>query len=222
MRKTYHFLFSCVLAAMIGILPILAFSQDEGADSTKTHKEKSNNLTSISSSMRMPEPCSITLIFLLTSGLHRLTAGVSVLAACLAGNSIPSGVSGGKITAGKLYGERATEWWLPYEKVFYKANIFDYHLDLTINFSNLISGYNPDRFLDVYGILVVARFNGRQKRLTLPLEMKYARTATALTRFPAAMVPRMVLVTDTLTLEGVTGLGLAMHISPEFEINAGI
>jgi tetratricopeptide (TPR) repeat protein len=38
-------------------------------------------------------------------------------------------------------------------RVFFRAKFFEYRLDGTINFSNLISGYNPDRIVDIYAIV---------------------------------------------------------------------
>jgi hypothetical protein len=63
------------------------------------------------------------------------------------------------IIYGELYGESKQDvFWMNkldpvYDNgLFFRARLFEYKADFTINFSNLISGYNPGRFLDVYGI----------------------------------------------------------------------
>ncbi|MCU0370617.1 MAG: tetratricopeptide repeat protein [Bacteroidales bacterium] len=218
MRKIYHFLFSCMLATMIGILPILAFSQDEGADSTMTHKEKRQQFDKY-------------LFVNLNAGGMLNNTDIGNDKFIDAPDSWRFGFGGmfgwqfhpiwgvrGQVTTGKLYGERHREWWLPYDQVYYKAKIFDYHLDLTINFSNLISGYNPDRLLDIYGIVGIgqAQFKSEAYDGSNDVLIKrngYGDDVTDLPGTADGFGDR------TLTLEGNTGLGLAFHVAPKVDIN---
>ena len=157
MRKTYHFLFSCILAIIIGILPILASAQDNGAD-TLTRKEKRQqferhlfvnlnagvmfNYTDIGRERYAPPTDS-----------WRLGYGGAI-----GYQAFPIWGIRAKITSGKLHGESKEDtYWLitrdpRYRQVFYDAKIYDYHLDLTINISNALFGYKSDRFLDLYAV----------------------------------------------------------------------
>jgi tetratricopeptide (TPR) repeat protein len=220
MRKTYHFLFSCIMAAMIGILPVLAFAQDEGADSTMTRKEKRQQFDKY--------------FFV------NLNAGVLFNHTDIALDRFPApsdswrfgygGMFGwqfhpvfgvrAQVTAGKLNGQRDREWWLPYDNVYYNAKIFDYHLDVTFNFINLFAGYKPDRLLDVYGILGIGQaqwkteaFDGSDDKLLR--QNGYDPP----TQSPGGNGTEEGFGDRTMVLEGVTGLGLAFNVSPKFAIN---
>jgi len=220
MRKTYYFLFSCMLAAMIGILPILSYAQEEGADSTMTRKEKRQLFDKY--------------FFV------NLNAGVMLNHTDIALDQFPSplkswnlgygGMFGwqfhpfigvrGQFTTGSIEGEREREWWLNYDKVYFKAKIFDYHLDLTYNFSNLISGYNPDRLLDVYGIVGVGQTQWKTEAFDAADDSQikgkrngYGDDAVKMPGSAKGFNDR------TMVLEGLAGLGLAFHLSPKFDLN---
>jgi len=218
MRKTYHFLFSCIIAAMIGILPILAFAQDEGADSTMTRKEKRQQFDKY--------------FFV------NLNAGIKFNHADIALDRFPAPIDswrfgyGGmfgwqfhpvfgvrtQVSAGKLNGERKTEWWLPYDKVYYNAKIFDYHLDFTISFINLFAGYNPDRLLDIYGIIGAGQAQWRTEAFNATTDLLINKNGYG--DDPVEMDgTKKGFGERTMVLEGVTGLGLAFHLSPKFDIN---
>jgi hypothetical protein len=40
MRKIYRFLFSCIIAVLIGLTPVLTTAQDTVKETKMTHKEK--------------------------------------------------------------------------------------------------------------------------------------------------------------------------------------
>ncbi len=40
MRKIYHFLLTCIIAVLIGLIPVLTTAQDKGTETKMTHKEK--------------------------------------------------------------------------------------------------------------------------------------------------------------------------------------
>jgi len=159
MRKFNKFLFGCFLAAVIGIIPILSVAQDTGTETKMTHKEKRQLFDNY------------LFINLNVGGMQQNTDVVI--------NKYLSPISnwqfgwGGNFgwqfhpvwgirlaaSTGKLFGESKKDvFWMTTldpayaNGVYFNAKFFEYHADVTINFSNLISGYNPDRFLDVYGI----------------------------------------------------------------------
>ena len=161
MRKIYQLLLSCVIAVSISVLPILTQAQDEQAPETKpTHKEKKKDFDNH------------LFINLFAAGAQQNTDVVI--------NKYISPIKdwrfafGGHIgfqfhpiwgvragfDMGDLYGESKTNvWWMQtldpaYSNgLYFRAKFNEYKLDATINFSNLISGYNPDRFIDIYGIV---------------------------------------------------------------------
>jgi len=220
MRKIYHFLFSCIIATVIGILPILAFAQDEGADSTMNRKEKRQQFDKY-------------FFVNLDAGIMFNHTDIALDRFPAPPNSWRLGYGGmfgwqfhpiwgvrAQVTTGKLYGERAREWWLDYDKVFFRANIFDYHLDFTINFSNLISGYNPDRLLDVYGILGAGQAQWKSKAFDAPSGDLIRQNGYGADTPPIdGMGTKKGFGGRTMVLEGNTGLGLAFHMSPKFDFN---
>jgi tetratricopeptide (TPR) repeat protein len=159
MKKFYKLLFSCIIAALIGLMPILSYAQEEGAETKMTHKEKKELFDKY------------WFINLHASGVQQNTDVVI--------NKYISPISnwrfgwGGNfgwqfhpiwgiragLNFGNLYGESKKDvfWMQTLDPVFskglfFRAKLFDYNLEGIINFSNLISGYNPDRLVDVYGL----------------------------------------------------------------------
>jgi tetratricopeptide (TPR) repeat protein len=220
MRKNYNFLFSCIIATMIGIMPILAFTQDEGADSTMTRKEKRAQFDKY-------------FFVNLNAGIMFNHTDIAIDKFPGPANSYRFGYGGifgwqfhpvwgirAQVNAGKLFGEREREWWLNYDKVYYEANIFDYDLDLTINFSNLISGYNPDRFLDVYGILGAGQAQWKTEAYESSTDILIRQNGIdPPTQSPGGAGTEDGFGDRTLVLEGVTGLGLGFHVSPKIDLN---
>lgn len=160
MRKINKILFSCLLAAMIGILPILTFAQDEGTGSKMTHKEKRelfDNYFFINLNAGGMQSNTDVVVNKYISPPSNWRLGYGGLVGF---QFHPVwGVRAG-LTFGDLYGaSKKNVFWMQTldpvyaNGVFFRAKLFEYKLDATVNFSNLISGYNPDRTVDVYGIL---------------------------------------------------------------------
>jgi tetratricopeptide (TPR) repeat protein len=130
MKKSYHFLFSCILAVMIGILPNLSFAQSDGDSDKLTRTEKRQDFKSH----------------------FYLNLNGGVLFDFDATDDMKPGI-------GAAFGWQFKPIWGARLKGTFgdfaddAIYLYDYHLDLTINFSNLFSGYRSDRFVDVYGIL---------------------------------------------------------------------
>ena len=159
MRKINKFLFSCLLAALIGILPILSFAQDTGTETKMTHKEKRqqfDNYLFINLNGGGMQQNTDVVINKYISPLSNWRTGYGGL---IGFQFHPVwGVRAG-ITFGDLFGRSKEEvFWMENRDpaytngMYFRAELFEYKLDATINFSNLISGYNPDRTVDVYGI----------------------------------------------------------------------
>jgi len=144
---------------MIGFLPSLAFGQGQGADSTMTHKEKRqqfHNYLFVNLNIGGMQQNTDVVINKYLSPLYNWRLGYG---GGFGWQIHPIwGVRAG-ITFGDLFGEsKENVFWMtnvdPVYKngVYFRAKLYEYRLDATVNFSNLISGYNPDRFFDVYGI----------------------------------------------------------------------
>jgi tetratricopeptide (TPR) repeat protein len=218
MRKTYHFLFSFIIAIMIGILPVLAFSQDKEADSTMTRKEKRQQFDKY-------------LFVNLNAGIMFNHTDIAKDRFPAPANSWRFGYGGmfgwqfhpvwgvrGQVTAGKLNGTRDREWWLPYDNTYFNANIFDYHLDVTINFSNLISGYNPDRLLDVYAIIGGGQAQWKSTAYEGTTDVVLKRNGYG-DDYPEYAGSKKGFGGRTMVWEATPGLGLAFNLSPKFNIN---
>lgn len=222
MRKNYRFLLSCIIVAMIGIMPILSFGQDEGTDAKMTRKEKRQLFDpyfyiNLNAGLMFNHTDISNTRFLAPLDSWRLGYGGS-----FGWQFKPIWGIRLKATAGKLYGTTAStdDAWLQniysLTETDFKAKLLNYHLDLTINFSNLISGYNPDRLIDVYGILGAGYAEWESHA--------YDASGTE------------VHVLDDINMDGYhkgifngdrtrvwevnTGLGAALKLSPSFDINA--
>ncbi len=160
MRKINKLLISCLLAAVIGVLPVLSFAQDQGTETKMTHKEKRE-------------------LFDKYWFINAYVAGVQQNTDIVINKYLAPfsdwrlGYGGGfgwqfhpiwgvraNINFGELYGQSKKDvFWLQTidpvyaNGLFFRTKLFEYKLDATMNFSNMISGYNPDRFADVYGIV---------------------------------------------------------------------
>lgn len=216
MRKTYHFLVSCIIVAMIGILPILTYAQEKGAETKMTRKEKRQlfdkywfiNLN-VGSMISYTDLSSRR--FDLSSGHATIGYGGS-----FGWQFHPIWGVRAKVTAGKLHGETdsTNRPWLPYPKASFNANIFDYHLDLLMNFSNMFSGYNPDRLVDVYGIIGggQAQWNTYAYDQNGTLVMKNGGPSTTPGKGKGFGDRYM-------AFELNSGLGVAFNVSPSFKID---
>lgn len=233
MKRIYHFLLCGFLAAMIGLLPISSFAQeDEGEADKSTRKEKSEQFNKY--------------FFV------NLNAGVMMSHTDIFINKFAPPLEqwrfgyGGKFGwqfhpvfgvrfeagAGHLYGKRLSTWedtwWLVAATginqgdVWYRASILDYSLNLTINFSNLISGYNPDRLVDVYGMAGIGQaqwrteaFNGNTGASIRQNGMSEGTDNPVID----GMGTNAGFGDRTLAWEVPAGLGIAFHLSPKFDLN---
>jgi tetratricopeptide (TPR) repeat protein len=145
---------------MIAILPIVSFSQDTVKDMNKmTHKEKRqqfHNYLFVNLNVAGEQENTDVVVNKYVSPITNWQFGWG---GGFGWQFHP--VWGVRLAAstGKLFGESKKDvFWMQTldpayaNGVYFNAKFLEYHLDATINFSNLISGYNPDRFLDVYGI----------------------------------------------------------------------
>jgi Flp pilus assembly protein TadD/outer membrane protein OmpA-like peptidoglycan-associated protein len=161
MKKRYKFLIGCLLAAMIGILPILSYSQEEPAATKMTHKDKRlqywDSYWFINLHAAADQSNTDVVVNKYISPISNWRYGGG---GHFGWQFHPIwGVRAG-IDFGNLYGQSKKDvfWMQTLDPVyanglFFRAKFMEYKLDATINFSNLISGYNPDRFLDIYGIV---------------------------------------------------------------------
>ena len=221
MRKNYRFLFSCIIALMIGILPILALAQDKGADSTMTHKEKRQQLfdnyffVNLNAGLNFNHTDIALDRFIAPTDSWRFAYG-----GMFGWQFHPIWGVRAQVTAGKLNGQRDREWWLPYDNVYYKANIFDYHLDLTINFSNLISGYNPDRILDVYAIAGIGQAQWKTEAFDGNTDVLLRQNGyDPATQQPGGDGTEKGFGDRTMVWEATPGIGFAFNLSPSFNLN---
>jgi tetratricopeptide (TPR) repeat protein len=145
---------------MIAIVPIVSFAQDTVKDTKMTHKEKR---------MAFEDYWYINLF--LAGAQQNTDVVINKYLSPISNWRFAYGGGFGyqfhpiwgvriALSNGELYGASKKDvWWMKNldpvyaNGLFFRAKFFEYHLDATINFSNLISGYNPDRFLDVYGIV---------------------------------------------------------------------
>jgi tetratricopeptide (TPR) repeat protein len=210
---------------MIGILPILSLAQETGKPAKETRKEKRQDFNKF--------------------WYVGLNLGAFMNQTDLSQNHYTSDVAtwqfgyGGQLgwqfkpiwglrlrsDAGKLYGKRdAVDPWLIQNTIFH-ANIFDYHLDLTINLSNLISGYRGDRVVDVFAVGGIGQAQWRSWTNVLNGDDTYGvllkkdgvdPNEPATTAKPAGYQKGF---NDRyLVTEGVGGLGLAFHVTPSFDL----
>ncbi|MBW6461052.1 MAG: tetratricopeptide repeat protein [Bacteroidales bacterium] len=221
MKKNYRFLFSCILAALIGVMPLLTFSQEEESEETTlTRKEKRQQFDKFFfvnlNAGAMLNHTDIFLNKFVPSPNHwRLGYG-----GMFGWQFHPVFGVRGQISAGKLYGERIEAWWLaPYEEVYYKANIFDYHLDLIINFSNLISGYNPDRLVDIYGVGGIGQAQWKTEAFNAANDELIRQNGyDPATQQPGGPGTEKGFDTRTMVMEWPAGLGAAFHVAPKLDI----
>ncbi|MFO7615113.1 MAG: tetratricopeptide repeat protein [Bacteroidales bacterium] len=221
MKKSYRFLFSCILAALIGVMPLLTFSQEEESEETTlTRKEKRQQFDKFFfvnlNAGAMLNHTDIFLNKFVPSPNHwRFGYG-----GMFGWQFHPVFGVRGQVSAGKLYGERIEAWWLaPYEEVYYKANLFDYHLDLIINFSNLISGYNPDRLIDIYGVGGIGQVQWKTEAFNAANdELIRQNGIDPATQQPGGPGTEEGFGTRTMVMEWPVGLGAAFHVAPKLDI----
>jgi Flp pilus assembly protein TadD/outer membrane protein OmpA-like peptidoglycan-associated protein len=160
MRKINKFLFSCLLAALIGTLPILTFAQEEKpAGSTMTHKEKKQLFEKYWFINLFAAGAQQNSDVVINKYLSPISNWRFAYGGGFGWQFHPIWGARIAVSNGELYGKsKENVFWMQsidpvYARgVFFRARFFEYHLDATVNFSNLISGYNPDRTIDIYGI----------------------------------------------------------------------
>ena len=230
MRKTYHFLSRCLLVAMIGLIPLISFSQDTVNDQKMTRKEKRDQFDKY-------------FFINLNLGVMMNHSDIFINKFAPPTEEWRGGIGGkfgwqfhpifgvrGEISGGNLYGSRKATWedtwWLAQYgyngTVWYRAGLFDYTAQLTVNFSNLISGYNPDRFLDVYGFGGIGQVQWRteafQKGNPNPIAQNGMGEGTD-NPLLDDMGTNAGFGNRTMTMEYPAGLGFAFHVSPKVELN---
>jgi tetratricopeptide (TPR) repeat protein len=159
MRKINKFILGCFLAALIGILPVLSFAQDQTAETKLTRKEKRadfHNFVYLNLNAGGMQQNTDVVINKYIAPLDNWRFGYG---GHFGWQFKPIwGVRAG-LTFGDLYGQSKKDvFWMKTldpmyaNGLFFRAKLFEYKIDATINFSNLISGYRADRVVDVYGI----------------------------------------------------------------------
>ncbi|HOX77594.1 MAG TPA: hypothetical protein PLW31_06100 [Bacteroidales bacterium] len=183
MRKAYNFLFKCLIAVMIGILPVLTYAQDQGDQTKETRKEKRQDFKHY---------------FYLNGNIGGMFNHTDVAENRFFGfDGIGLGYGGSfgwqfkpiwgvriKGAAGKVSGD--------WDGNTFSNNLFDYHLDVTINWSNLISGYRGDRLLDIYSAHGYGQVQAKDK----DVETDYR-----------------------IYAEYNSGIGGAFHLAPKWDLN---
>jgi tetratricopeptide (TPR) repeat protein len=160
MRKIYHLLLSCIIVTAFAIMPNLSFSQDEGGETKMTHKEKKelfDNYWFINLHVSGVQQNTDVVINKYISPISNWRFGWG---GNLGWQFHPIWGLRAGLNFGNLYGQSKKDvFWMQTldprfaNGVFFRAKLFDYNLEGIVNFSNLISGYNPDRLVDVYGIV---------------------------------------------------------------------
>ena len=164
MRKIYHFLFICIIAVLIGLTPVLTYAQAQGTgtgtqtkmthqEKRKTYFEKYFFINAFAAGGQTQTDLVINpYISPIRSWRFSYGGGVGWQFHPIWGVRV-------QFTNGELYGEskKNVAWLKDLDPlfgngVFFRDRFMEYRLDGTINFSNLFSGYNPDRIVDVYGI----------------------------------------------------------------------
>lgn len=229
MRKSYHFLSRCLLVAMIGLIPLISISQDTVNDQKMTRKEKRDQFDkyffiNLNAGVMMNH----TDIF-----IHKFAPPLDQWRFGYGGKFgwqfHPVWGVRAQVSAGSLYGNRpstwADTWWLVEATgiddgdVWYRAKLFDYTLELTVNFSNLISGYNPDRFLDVYGIGGIGQVQWASEAFNGNTGVQIRQNGETTNPNPGGPGTDKGFGDRTMVMEWPAGLGFAFHVSPKIELN---
>lgn len=235
MRKTYNFLLISLIAAMIGILPLLSLAQEQGGESKMTHKEKRelfHHYPFLNLSVGGMQSNTDVVVNKYVSPPSNWRLGYGGM---FGWQFHPVWGARLGLTFGDLYGRSKNDvFWMQTldpeyaNGVFFRAKLFEYKLDVTVNFSNLISGYNPDRFLDVYGIVGGGMTEYDTKGYY------FADDGTSVLRYEDGMDVRGSAGLPTPTYKGYHdgikdgwnkksdingGLGFAFHIIPQLEAN---
>ncbi len=232
MKKYYLFLSRCLLFAMIAILPLVSIAQDTVQDDKMTRKEKRQQFDkyffiNANAGVMMSHTDIFINKFAPPVGEWRLGYGGK-----FGWQFHPVFGVRAEAGGGHLYGRRLSTWddtwWLVQEtgiddgEVWYRASILDYSLNLTINFSNLISGYNPDRLLDVYGMAGIGQAQWRTEAFNKATGAQIRQNGMGEgTDNPVidGVGTNAGFGDRTMTWEVPAGLGLAFHLSPKFDLN---
>jgi hypothetical protein len=160
MRKTYHFLLASIFAVLIGLVPVLTTAQDKGTETKMTHKEKRTYFEKYWYINAFAAGGQSQTDLVINPYLAPIRAWRFSYGGGVGWQFHPIWGVRVQFTNGELYGESKKDVaWLKAidplynNRVFFRAKFFEYRLDGTINFSNLISGYNPDRIVDIYAIV---------------------------------------------------------------------
>jgi len=223
MRKSYHFISRCLLIAMIGVIPLVSFSQDTVADDKMTHKEKKELFDKyLFINLNAGVMMNHTDIFYqkFTPPVENWRFGFGGI---FGWQFHPIWGVRGQVSAGSLYGERQETWWLQEEgyngEVWYRAKLFDYTAELTINFSNLISGYNPDRTVDIYGVGGIGQVQWASEAFDKSTGIQIKQNGMDPDPNPGGPGTEDGFGDRTMVMEWPAGLGAAFHLSPKFELN---
>jgi tetratricopeptide (TPR) repeat protein len=229
MRKTYHFLSRCFILAMIGIVPLMSFAQDTVNDDKKTRKEKRDQFDNyLFVNLNAGVMMSHTDIFInkFAPPLEEWRFGFG---GKFGWQFHPVWGVRGAVSAGSLYGKRLSTWedtwWLVEQtgiddgEVWYRAKLFDYTLQLTVNFSNLISGYNPDRTIDIYGIGGIGQVQWQSEAFDQATGASIRQNGVKPDPNPGGPGSEDGFGDRTMVMEWPAGLGVAFHLSPKFELN---
>lgn len=232
MKKMYHFLFRYLLVVMVGLMPLLSIAQDEGDTTKMTRKQKSSQFdkyffVNLNAGVMMSHTDIFINKFAPPTSEWRLGYGGK-----FGWQFHP--VFGVRVEAGggHLYGKRLSTWqdtwWLVQAtgiddgEVWYRASILDYSLGLTINFSNLISGYNPDRLLDIYGMAGIGQAQWRTEAFNQANGQLIRQNGMSEGTDNPVIPDRGTNAgfgDRTMTWEVPAGLGFALHLSPKFDLN---
>ncbi len=220
MGKNYKFLIGGLLAVLIGISPILSSSQgteEEPAKKTRAEKKKDFSkylYVNANIGLNMNHTDVAQNKFAPPTDTWRLGYG-----AYFGWQFSPIWGVRGQLTNGNLYGEKANDDFLkPYESVYYKASVLDYHLDLTINFNNLFAGYH-DRMVNVYGIVGFGQSQWKTESYDKATDEELRLNGTGDNYIgPGGAGEKDGLGGRTLVFNVPAGLGVSFRVSPKFDI----
>ena len=236
MRKIYNFLFICIIAVLIGLMPVLTYAQAQGTgkETKMTHQEKRKTyfekyfyINAFAAGGQTQTDLVIN-PYLSPIRCWRFSYGGGV-----GWQFHPIWGVRVQFTNGELYGEskKNVAWLKDLDPlfgngVFFRDRFMEYRLDGTINFSNLFSGYNPDRIVDVYGIV------GYGFTEWTASGYYFANDGTSVLRFKNGVDLNGTISSPTYKgyHDGLlkdwnrksdlnTGIGIAFHIIPQLEAN---
>jgi tetratricopeptide (TPR) repeat protein len=214
---------------MIGILPLVSISQDTVQDDKMTRKEKRQQFdkywfVNLNAGIMMSHTDIFINKFAPPTSDWKLGVGAKV-----GWQFHPVFGVRAQGSFGNIYGKRPSTWedtwWLVEATgiddadVWYRAKLFDYTLQLTVNFSNLISGYNPDRLIDIYGIGGIGQVQWASEAFNGATGAQIRQNGVESDPNPGGPGTEDGFGDRTMVMEWPAGLGVAFHVSPKWEIN---